>query len=327
MGIIPEIRRCWVSIDHQLYLWNYETGALTHYDGLDQLVVAVGVVAPRPGVFRDRIQVHDAPGSFCAPRGARALSGSAARGLGALARVSAALTPLRAQHLLVVTTPVEVIVLAMEFEGGDVAAGDLTLHPTQFAAATDDVAIVRVVGSPEGRIFLGGADGGVYELLYTVEGSQWRSLGLGARCRTVNLSRSLLKCVTRPQPAQAVDQGTHPPPPLLLACPCRRRSIVPSFFFSALSQSESGVREMAFDATRNMLFVAYTAGDVQPFSLGAGGGSFRALPEMRCAYGSATRTLPGSHPPCVRSGRLRCSQSPTPASPTTRGASTSWAWT
>lgn len=58
MGLLPEINRAWVSIDTQLYLWNYETGGdIVSYDGLDQIVVSVGLVPPRPGVFQPAIKV------------------------------------------------------------------------------------------------------------------------------------------------------------------------------------------------------------------------------------------------------------------------------
>lgn len=62
MGLLPEIRRAWVTVDNQLYLWNYETGDVCLYDALDQVIVAVGLVAPRPGVFRERIKVRGARG-------------------------------------------------------------------------------------------------------------------------------------------------------------------------------------------------------------------------------------------------------------------------
>ena len=52
MGLFPEIARAWITIDNRLFLWNYYKGEDFYmYDGLDQLIVSVGLVRPKPGVF------------------------------------------------------------------------------------------------------------------------------------------------------------------------------------------------------------------------------------------------------------------------------------
>ncbi len=58
------------------------------YDGLDQIIISVGVVTPKPGVFIDDIK-----------------------------------------QLLVIATPVEVIILAISFTGGNIN-GEIGLIPS-----------------------------------------------------------------------------------------------------------------------------------------------------------------------------------------------------
>jgi len=58
------------------------------YNGLDQIIVSVGLVTPKPNVFVEDIQ-----------------------------------------HLLVLTTPVEIILLAVCFEGNSIF-GELSIHPS-----------------------------------------------------------------------------------------------------------------------------------------------------------------------------------------------------
>ena len=44
-------------MDNRLYLWNYERNTpLTRYDKLDHIIVSVGLVRPRRGVFKEFIQ-------------------------------------------------------------------------------------------------------------------------------------------------------------------------------------------------------------------------------------------------------------------------------
>lgn len=56
-----------------------------------------------------------------------------------------------------------------------------------FILGTDNVAINVVQGSNDGRIFLGGRDGNLYEIAYQAE-SSW----FGKRCKKVNHSQSII---------------------------------------------------------------------------------------------------------------------------------------
>eukprot|EP00954_Amorphochlora_amoebiformis_P005165 406492-Amorphochlora_amoeboformis.AAC.1 len=62
----------------------------------------------------------------------------------------------------------------------------MTLRPTQFSAATDNVHMLKVIGTPNGRIFMGGKDGNVYELVAEANASCFRR-----KCRKLNHSTSI----------------------------------------------------------------------------------------------------------------------------------------
>lgn len=57
MGLLPEISRAWLIIDNIIYIWNYmDGGDLAYFDGLNQVVLSVGLVTPKPDVFQPHIQ-------------------------------------------------------------------------------------------------------------------------------------------------------------------------------------------------------------------------------------------------------------------------------
>ena len=46
-----------MTIDSDIFFWNYETGGdLAYYEGLAEVVLTVGLVAPKPGVFQPHIK-------------------------------------------------------------------------------------------------------------------------------------------------------------------------------------------------------------------------------------------------------------------------------
>ena len=57
MGLMPEIQRSWLTIDSNIYIWNYESGKdLAYFDGLNEVILSAGLVPPRVGVFQSHIQ-------------------------------------------------------------------------------------------------------------------------------------------------------------------------------------------------------------------------------------------------------------------------------
>ena len=152
MGIFPEINRIWVAVDNTLYLWNYRNGhSFRRYDGLDQIIVSVELAVPREDAFDVGHTRHERD----------------------------------CRHVLIITTPVEIVVLKVLFSH-DNEFGDLQLEPTDLAIPSDNVSMLTVAGTGNGRVFMGGQDGNLYELWYRAYG--WQDfLPLGSsRCKKIN---------------------------------------------------------------------------------------------------------------------------------------------
>ncbi|KXZ50010.1 hypothetical protein GPECTOR_18g164 [Gonium pectorale] len=143
-GLFPQIRRAWASVDNSLFLWRYDksTDVPLEYCGEDQAISCVGLAAPRPGVFLPAIR-----------------------------------------YIIVLCTTAEIVLLGVcpsrraggaAAEGGDVdelsgewVPDDVLLQPLPlYSIPTDNVLITCCASGPGGRVFLGGADGHVYELSY-----------------------------------------------------------------------------------------------------------------------------------------------------------------
>lgn len=124
---------------------------------MNHLIVSVGLVKPKPGVFISDVK-----------------------------------------YLLILTTPIEIVVLGVTF--GDTTQSvtspsapvttsynEMQLMNKPIFIVNTDVAITTVVGTKDQRIFLGGRDGCLYEIAYRAE-SSW----LGKRCWKLNHSQGLM---------------------------------------------------------------------------------------------------------------------------------------
>ncbi|RKP24326.1 Nup133 N terminal like-domain-containing protein, partial [Syncephalis pseudoplumigaleata] len=130
-GIFTEIRCAWFTLDHRLFIWNYENGNDFYvFDEQEQLIVSVGLVKPRPGVFQSTIE-----------------------------------------HLLVVTTALEVFLLGISVRpatpGGQT---EVVFYASQMSTPADNILMTSVIGTAAGRIFTCGNDGHIYELAYGNDG-------------------------------------------------------------------------------------------------------------------------------------------------------------
>jgi len=70
---------------------------------------------------------------------------------------------------LVVTTPEEAVICALAREtvhGGAASDSHLVLIPTRYEIPTDSVPLLSICGMDNGRIFMGGYDGSLYEMCY-----------------------------------------------------------------------------------------------------------------------------------------------------------------
>ena len=136
------------------------------------------------------------------------------------------------RYLLVLTTPVEVVVLGVSF-AGDSPDGEMVLQPTALSVPSDEVNMLQVVGTPAGRIFMCGNDGNLYELDYQTPGG-WFS----KKCRKRNHTQSLL--------------GSYLP------------------FLSRLFTTDPIV-ELRFDSSRNILYALTSSSCIHGYWLGANG--------------------------------------------------------
>lgn len=57
MGFFNEIHRCWITIDNELYLWDYDSNDISCYDGLKSNIISVGIALPKKNLFLSKIKV------------------------------------------------------------------------------------------------------------------------------------------------------------------------------------------------------------------------------------------------------------------------------
>ncbi|KFB48176.1 AGAP007999-PA-like protein [Anopheles sinensis] len=214
MGLFPEIGRAWLTIDTDLYIWTYENVRdVAYFDGLSEVIISVGLVAPKPGVFVSDVR-----------------------------------------YLLVLTTPVEIVILGVTFKDANNGTPNRSLSSQSteemqlmsgpiFLLNTDQVAIMCVQGTDDGRIFLGGRDGCLYEIVYQAE-TNW----FGKRCRKVNHSQGLI---------------SH---------------LVPGLF--KMFTEVDSVKSIVVDNSRRLLYVLLSKGSIETWDIGTDAGSTRRIARL-----------------------------------------------
>ncbi|KAL5535480.1 hypothetical protein ACEPAF_3574 [Sanghuangporus sanghuang] len=148
MGIMPEIERAWITMDHKLFLWDYVEGQeLSSFIEQPNTIVHVALVKPKTNVFIDEIT-----------------------------------------YLLVICTPVTVILLGLSTQASTGPEfrkhKDIKLYATDITVSTDGITMTSVTSTSDGRIFMCGiGDGCLYELHY-----QEKEVWFGKRFHLVNHS-------------------------------------------------------------------------------------------------------------------------------------------
>ncbi|KAJ2772288.1 hypothetical protein IWQ57_001829, partial [Coemansia nantahalensis] len=221
MGLFPEIQRAWITVDHRLFLWNYEDESDFYtFEDQEQIIVSVALVQPRRGVFVDAIK-----------------------------------------HVLVVATPLEVMLLGVGHDpgrgAGRGAGGEVTLYATQISVPADGVAMTSIVGTGDGRVFMAGNDGGMYEFAYQAEDG-W----LTKKARKVNLT-----------------------------------STVASYFIPTFlaQKRDTAAVAMAADDERRLLYVLLQDASIKVYWLGADGAGFVLAHHHRTIGNSAALLCPQSN--------------------------------
>lgn len=212
MGLFPEIGRAWLTIDSEIYIWTYEQARdVAYYDGLNHLIVSVGLAKPKPGVFINDVK-----------------------------------------YLLILTTPIEIVVLGVTFaDTTKIISSPMrnmqsttTFEEMQlmnkpiFILNSDNVAINVVHCSQNGRIFLGGRDGCLYEIDYHAD-SSW----FGKRCKKVNHSQSMVS------------------------------AMVPSFL--KLFSENDPIVKIVIDNNRQLLYTLTEKGSIEAWNMGSDCNSMR----------------------------------------------------
>lgn len=164
MGLIPEIERVWISIDHKLFLWDYVDGLvrsiqlkcitvqvfysqeINSFVEQPDVITHVTLVKAKHGVFIDAIT-----------------------------------------SVLVICTPVSVLLIGVSTLAATSQNGkprkEIQMYATDLSVQTD-VEMISVVGTKDGRIFMcGSQDGNLYELHYQ-ETESW----FGKRVQLINHS-------------------------------------------------------------------------------------------------------------------------------------------
>ncbi|KAL6001329.1 hypothetical protein ACLOJK_007063 [Asimina triloba] len=210
-GIFPEIRRAWASVDNSLFLWRFDK-----WDGQCPEYSAEEQAICAVGLAKSK------PGIF----------------VGAI------------QHLLVLATPVELILVGLCCTGrgdGTDPYAELSLQPLpEYTMPSDGITMTCITCTEKGHIFLAGRDGHIYELQYTT------GLGWHKRCRKVCLTAGFC---------------------------CGFRWVLPNVFkFGAIDP----IVEMAVDNERYILYARTEDMKVQVFDLGINGdGPLKRIAEER----------------------------------------------
>lgn len=196
MGLFTAISRAWLVFNSDIYMWNYETGGdVAYFDSLNDTISAVGMVVPKRDVFQPCIQ-----------------------------------------QLLVLATIKEVVVFGVTIvETQDQkVGGELQLtNDIIYSIPCENITFTVIKGTASGRIFLGGSDGNLYELVYQKQASWW-----GRRCKLMNRSRGVLSFL-----------------------------IVPFFI------SDDPVASVVVDPSRHILYVLLNSGGIDVYDLGSKGDS------------------------------------------------------
>nr|CAB3264505.1 nuclear pore complex protein Nup155 [Phallusia mammillata] len=195
IGVFPQIGRAWLTVDSDIFVWRYIDGEDLAY--FDGLSETILSVA----------LVEPKPGIFRE----------------------------HIKYLLVLTTALDVVLLGVSFADDDINAEMHLLPDPLFTISSDGTYLLHTVGTNNGRIFCGGKDGCLYEIVYHAGGG-WFS----RKCTKINHSRS------------------------------RFSFLLPSVVNVWLSEEDS-LCQLSIDDTRNILYTRSEKGSITVYDLGADG--------------------------------------------------------
>lgn len=130
MGLFSEISRAWLTVDSDIYVWAYESNTdLAYFDGINETILSVGLVNPKPGVFHAFIK----------------------------------------HLLVLATAVDIVVLGVTFTEGPVQNSDEIQLIPDPvFTIPTDGATVSVISGTSDGRIFFGTKEGSLFEISYQV---------------------------------------------------------------------------------------------------------------------------------------------------------------
>ncbi|XP_066259213.1 nuclear pore complex protein Nup155 [Euwallacea similis] len=128
MGLFPVINRAWLTVDSDIYIWTYEENTdLAYFDGINETILCVGLVKPRPGVFQAFIKYL----------------------------------------LVLTTAVDIIVLGVTFSEGNSGGEAEIHLIPDPvFTLPTDGNTITTITATKSGRLFLGSKEGSLFEISY-----------------------------------------------------------------------------------------------------------------------------------------------------------------
>eukprot|EP00752_Nemacystus_decipiens_P013044 g11539.t1 len=124
------------------------------------------------------------------------------------------------------------------------------VRPTNFRASTDGVAMLKIAAHPNGRVFMAGKDGNLYELTYSVAYGFWYSVFFVGSPKRHRMCDRLTH--------KSSSGGAGPVNSVLALFGLRRRA-------------DRVLVDVVVDPLRNVLYTLDMAGDIDLFDLGADG--------------------------------------------------------
>jgi nuclear pore complex protein Nup155 len=194
-GVFPEIKRAWASVDNSLFLWRYD-----RWQDVPIEFSGVDQSIVAAGIFVPKSKVFQPA----------------------------------IQHILVLCTTTEISFIGVCHDGDDFE--EIILEKlSQYTVSSDNVSMISVSSNKNGRVFLGGADGNLYEITYAAKDT-WRT----KRCLKVCHTRGI-------------------------------RAYLPSFIPATIMGTPQPIVQILVDDERHILYTRSQSSVLCVFDLGADG--------------------------------------------------------
>ncbi len=215
-GFLPEVMRAYVTIDRRLFIWNFSNVNQSNMNAAVECDYEMGTIIVAVGLVRSTQELERDE---------------------------------EVRYVLVIATAYDIVVRKLKFQN-DIVHNRMTVESESFSVPTDGVIMRKIVGTPNGRIFMGGDDGNLYEVVYA-KNQSWCG-GRRRKCRKLNHT-------TSPYHARGF-----------------LRLLIPRQIWGALPE----IVDIAYDASRKqnwLLFALCADNSIWVFGLGRNGTEIRHI--------------------------------------------------